>query len=85
MGGAAARRCATPCLSRKLRHFRGATGLAAKRQDAKNSARVPESRQSAALEVACGHVVTSHADGVTPDGPTVFAALRRVKKGRDCC
>ena len=26
-------------------------------------------------EVACGHVLTSHADGVTPDGP----------KGRECC
>jgi hypothetical protein len=58
-----------------LRHLRGEIGRAAKKEDTKNSARVPDSRQSAALEVACGHVLTSHADGVTPDGP----------KGRDCC
>ena len=28
---------------------------------------------------------SAKAEGVTTDGPTVYAALRRVKKGRDCC
>ena len=77
--------------------FQGRNRLSGQPGDEKKSARVPDSRQSAVALRAMAGQVGGVGSGLRPrfdesrierdeaDGPTVFAALRRVKKGRDFC